>query len=177
MRRIAKRYAKALFDAVKKESLVEVKEIITALSGILENTSDLRSALSNPAYPMNQRVEVLKALAEKLAGSHREIVGLAVALLENGRIAYIKDVVSIFGEMTDAYQRLLSLEISSAYELSDEEKSEVTSSMRSQLGGDVSIAWSTDEDLIGGLRIKAGDVVLDNTIKENLRKISESLSA
>lgn len=177
MRKVAKRYARALFDSVKKDSLTEVREVITGLAKVLESTKDLKAALHNPGYPMKERASVLGAVAEGLAGSHKEVVALSIAMLENRRLPLMKEVAEVFGEMVDAYQRLLSLQIVSAYELNDQEKSEIASSMRTQLGADVTISWNIEPDLIGGLRIKAGDVVLDNSVQANLQKISEALVA
>ena len=79
--------------------------------------------------------------------------------------------------MIDALKKALSLKVTSAFAVPEEEVQSAKQKVQEAFGGLASIAWEVDKSLIGGVRIEAGDKVLDNSIKNSLEKIRAELTA
>ena len=86
------------------------------------------------------------------------------------------EVSEYFGRLVNELKKVLSLSVVSAFPLSDSERDEIVSRIQNEFGSMASISWEVDPGLIGGLVIKSGDLVLDNSVKGALGKIKLSLS-
>ena len=173
--RLAKRYSRALFELYDHETLEHIKWALFALRDTwLENT-DLREALTNPSYPVAQRLEALREIAHHLRGDDEHFVNFLILLLRNNRLQYVPEIAVAFAALVDELHSLLNITVISAFPLSEEEKGDIVTKMRHDYSPLVSVSWEVDHDLIGGLVIKAGDMVLDGSVQGSLEKIRKSL--
>jgi len=83
----------------------------------------------------------------------------------------------------DSFKRLLRLELASsqasvesATDLDDDAKKELEADLKSKYGSDLTVEYSTNPDLIGGLRVKVGSDVWDGTVKSRLERLSTAFS-
>ena len=173
--RLAKRYARALFELYDHELLEPVKAGIYALRDLWLDNADLREALTNPAYPYPQRMEVLREVAFHARPSDEIFANFMVLLLKNDRLYYIPEIAVAFASLVDELQSLLNVIVVSAFPLSDAEKGEIEGKMRTDYSPMVSVSWEVNPALVGGLVIKAGDLVFDGSVQGSLEKIRKSL--
>ena len=129
----------------------------------------------NPAVALTERIAVLQDLV-RASPNAKELGNFLALLLENGRIGALPEVQQAFATELAALKNVLALEITSARPVSEEEQSEMLEKLKTECGSLVSIEWQQDPDLIGGLLIKSGDRVLDNTVRGSLKKIRQSLA-
>lgn len=176
MDKVAKRYARALFDSVKKEQLNEMRSLLTSFAELFSANKDLGLALLSPAYPMKERESALHTLSEQVSGGNAPFSGLLRLLLRNKRLNLIDEVAEAFSSMVDQYQKLFSLSVTSAFQISEEERNKMISSIRQQLGSSVEVKWDINKDLIGGMKVGVGDMVLDNSIETALKRIEQQLT-
>src|SRR5688572_2915458 len=98
--RVAKRYAKALFESVPFSDVEKVEAVIVAMANAYHDHKELRIALLNPAYPKELRSDLAHDLVTRSAdGSSLDLVPLkklATLLLENGRIAILPQLKESF---------------------------------------------------------------------------------
>ena len=175
--RLARRYARALFEVTSPDDLDTVYSALLEFAEIWAESSEFKSALQNPANPPQSRINILQDLGSKLCSERKEVTNFFVLLQRNGRLEIITEVVEIFKGMIDELRRLLALEITSAFSLIEQEREEIRSALKERFGSMTSIEWKTDPTLIGGLIIKYGDRLLDSSIRGSLDNLRINLLA
>jgi len=173
--RLAKRYARALFGACNHDELERHSEKLTEVSGYYTQIADLREALDNPAYSVDQRVAVVRDLAEKVMPGERKLAGFLSLLVENHRISLLPSIVGIFRQLIDELKKALSLTVCSAFPLEESEKQELLQKLRREHGSLVTIEWEIDSDLLGGMTVRSGDKLYDSSIRGALEQFREQL--
>ena len=169
--KLAKRYARALFELCEVPKLDQQLVALTALSNLWKGSAELQSALLNRATPIEQRVAVMQDLAAKLEGGDKNFINFAALLVENERISLLPLILKVFSKMVDTLKKTLALEITSAFPISEQERGELKKSVEGQYGSMASIEWKVDRELIGGLIVKSGDKLLDSSVKGSLERI------
>lgn len=173
--RLSKRYAKALFELCDHAALDDVKDAFFNLRDTWLDNIELRDALTNPAYPVAQRTEALREISYYIRKDDEHFENFLLLLLRNNRLDLIPDLAKSFAGLVDDFKSMLNVTVVSAFELTDEEKGEILSRMKSDYSPMVSVSWEVNPSIIGGLMIKAGDLVLDGTLQGSLDKIRKSL--
>lgn len=173
--KIAKRYARALFELCNPSNMESVRDSLKGFSEMWETNPELHQVLLNPAFPISRRSEALRDIAEKMRSGDKNFSNFLVLLLENRRLDTIREIAIRFGQMIDLLRKALTLEISSAFEVPSSEKSDLSTKIKQTFGDLASVNWTVDSNLLGGLLIRSGDKQLDGTIKGALDKIQSSL--
>jgi F-type H+-transporting ATPase subunit delta len=96
-------------------------------------------------------------------------------LAEKNRLSYLPEVEKIFEEERAESEGRSRVEIRSAFELDDAQKSQITSAMSARLGTDVTLSVQVDDSLIGGVVIRAGDLVIDASLRGRMNRLANSL--
>ena len=172
---VANRYARALIEGSELRVAQQLREPFREIANAYKAQKDFRSALVNPRIPLVMRVAVAREVAEKIAGSSPALVNLVGLLVENQRSELIPEVSEAFSALLDVIAKSLSLEIRSAFEVPLEEQQALTAQLRQEFGTEVRTQWVTDPSLIGGVRIRSGDKVLDNTLRSAFDAAREEL--
>jgi len=181
----AKKYARALFDlAAKERQGAAVESVIRNLDALVAGLREvatlwsaqesLQSVLSNPAIFIESREAIVRDIAARVIPGSETFSNFLALLLQNKRFSYIEEIATIFSAMVDGFKKLLSLEITSAFEISSNEKQTLQTNIQEQLGylgSSSSISWNVDPTLLGGLTIKIGDQLLDSSVRGSLEKI------
>lgn len=173
--RLAKRYARALFGACNHDELERYSEKLAEVESFYTEIPDLREALENPAYPIEQRIAVVRDLAEKVLPGEHKLAGFLSVLVENHRIALLPSVVVIFKQLIDELKKTLSLTVCSAFPLEESEKRELLEKLRREHGSLVTVEWEIDADLLGGMTVRSGDKLYDSSIRGALEQFREQL--
>lgn len=177
--KIAVRYARALIEATAQAELNSVGATLADLADAWKNMIELRTAILNPALPLNSREQILRDLAGQASTTGAEATtrmgNFLAILLQNGRIAALPEISREYQVHLAALKQALSVQITSAFEIADSEKQNLTEKLRKDCGQLTTVSWSTDPDLIGGLLVRAGDRVLDNTVRGSLEQLRASL--
>lgn len=173
--KIARRYARALFDLCTPAQMEDCRVALNSFAKVWKASTELREAVLNPAIPLGERAAVLKEISQKVAPGNQNIEGTLQLLFTKGRLVSIPEVALVFGRMVDEVKKLLALEIASAFPLSETEKGGVLAQVQKEFGGLASIHWITDSSLIGGMRVKAGDKLLDASVRGSLERMKQVL--
>lgn len=174
--KVAKRYARAIFESLEPAKLESAVSALNALTAAWSENENLRAALVHPGIILAERAAVVEALAKRVGNDDALIVNFAQLLLENGRIAILPEVSAAFSALVDLLKKRLALEITSAFEIENAEREQILEQVRRDFGGMASIQWGVDREIIGGLRIQAGDMLLDGSIAGALADLRESLT-
>ncbi len=170
---LAKRYAKGLLEAGKEENVLE--EIYNGIKLIAEKlTSDVINFLSAPPVPLNEKFEIINTFAQNL-NLHKFLTRTLLILAEKGRAKLIPQICSSFVEYYMEEKGYIPVEVKVARELKEEEINLIRKGMEEFTKKNVFLNISIDPEIIGGVIIKIGDMVIDNSILRRLEDIKFSL--
>lgn len=134
---------------------------------------ELASVLDTPNITHQQRSELIeKVAADKLDDNGRNFVRL---LSENNRIDLLPDVAGIYEGLRAEAEGEIEAQVTSAFELLPEQGEKIASALSARLNRKVKIVSEVDQDLIGGVIVRAGDLVIDGSVRGKLAKMSSSL--
>ena len=178
---IARPYAQAIFE------LAHESEDLATWSGALDIAGELLADgrvniyLSDPAFSNDQRLEFLTGLFEKagagvLGGTDKRGTNFLKLLLENGRVVALPEIAAQFAALKAAVENTVDAVVTAAAPLSAEQEKDIAASLRERLGRDVRISTKIDENLIGGAVIRAGDVVIDGSLRARLDGLANALT-
>lgn len=173
--KIAKRYARALLEYTPHGELKNVRDCLKVFVDSWVSNDELRDALGNPAYPLSNRSDALRAISQKFSPTAPSLQNFLVLLLQNNRLDGVEEIWKIFSSMIDELEKVLNVEVISAFEVSAAEQSEIKETMKSRFGGLATVRWETDPSLLGGLLIRSGDKQLDNSIRGSLEKVKAQI--
>ena len=97
-------------------------------------------------------------------------------LAEYGRLALLPTIAELFELLKANHEKTMDVEVTSAFEVSDQEKIELGAALQRMLQRDINIETEVDKLLIGGVVIRAEDTVIDDSVKGRLEKLSLVLS-
>ena len=169
----ARLYARSLFEAAKEQDrlepvLAELGDFVAAL----EEVPELRNLLTNPQLDPAQRTA---ALEEILGGADELIRNFLHLLSEKGRTAQIDEVYRELEELVAAEQKRLTVELTTAYELSEDEAAEITKRIEKSSGRSVDATRKVDPALIGGIILQVGSHRLDASVRGRITRLRHEL--
>jgi F-type H+-transporting ATPase subunit delta len=175
MEEIARVYATALFAAAKDRGKLDaIRDQLAQFVEALEGSKDLRLFLFSPYFSSAEKVEGLK---KAVADSEPEFLNFLELLLEKGRMPVIFRIQRQFNEMWDKENKRLGVTVTSAVELDPEIAKRIGAEIEEQTGNTVELSSRVDPDILGGLVVQVGNMVLDTSIRNRLEKLRKSVAS
>lgn len=171
----ARPYAKAIFELAKGGSSYDVwSERLKFLSAVVADKT-VADTLDQPNNTAADRAGLIEKIAgDKLDG---EAVNMVRLLAENGRLGAMGDIERLFEEFRAQDEGTLEAEVISAIELDDTYRTKLADALQRKFNKKINIVNTIDESLIAGAIIRAGDVVIDGSVKGKLAQLDSNLSA
>ncbi|MCV2886518.1 F0F1 ATP synthase subunit delta [Aestuariibacter sp. AA17] len=171
---IARPYAKAAFDyAVEKNAVAKWQEML-AFTAEVANNETMQGVLTS-SLASDKLAEVFNNVCGEQLDQHGQ--NLIKLLAENGRLQALPEVSAMFDSMKAAYDKEIDVDVTSAAELSDAQKAELSASLEKRLARKVKLNCNVDPALVAGAVIKAGDMVIDGSVKSKLNRLADALQA
>jgi F-type H+-transporting ATPase subunit delta len=170
---IARRYAEAYFALAQ-----EAKDIAgwrDQLAGVVEVLGDpsVATALVNPKTSLAERVREGMKL---LKGMSPEARNLARLLIERRRIGIVREILTHYDALADKASGVVRAEVITAIPVDKDLEKHIRQTLRKQLGSDVETTVRTDPTIIGGLVIRIGDRVIDDSVRTHLQQLQAALA-
>ncbi len=178
---VARPYAQAIFEIAEDAGLLDNWSESLATAGQLLGDRGLVEYLGTPVFSDAQRLEFLTGLFSKagstlLGGGDVKGTNFLKLLLENGRVAVLPEISEQFEAHKAKVENSVDAVVTSATPISKEREQQIAASLRDRLGRDVRITTEIDENLIGGAVIRAGDVVIDGSLRARLEGLANALT-
>ncbi|MDF1763767.1 MAG: F0F1 ATP synthase subunit delta [Oleibacter sp.] len=172
---IARPYAKAVFaEAGEKKTLDAWSENLALLAAVAADDK-IAKILVKPSLSSKQQADVLiDVCGDKLNDAAKNLVAL---LAENKRLALLPEIAARYEELKAQLQNTVDVIVTSAVELSSEQADKLAVALKARLQCDVRMTSEIDESLVGGAIIRAGDLVIDGSIKGKLSKLAEAMKS
>ena len=172
---IARRYASALADVVLADGdtetvLAELKDWETMIFG----NEQLHEVFSNPAIAHNIKERLLGELIARSNPSQTTSNFLKV-LLRNSRLIELDSINDKLLAVLDERRGITSASVTSARELSEEEKADLKANLQKLTGKEVNLKFEVDENVIGGAVTRLGSIVYDGSVKTQLERLKQQM--
>ena len=166
-------YARALFQAAQEQGRVgAVQGDLGAFADAVEGSPELAAFLSNPQVDPAAKAGVLGELSEGADELVRNFLHLIAAKGRAGQVAGIRDE---FQALVDRAQGRIAVELTTAFELSDEEATAIVSQIEQASGQSVEAVRKVDPALIGGMVLQAGSLRVDASVRGRIERLRQGL--
>ena len=171
---LARPYAIAAFQQSQEEGkIAEWADMLETLTLIVKDPT-MGGLIVNPKVNKEQLVAlILDVAGDRLSRTGQNLVRV---LGEYGRLGLVGDIERIFNEERSRHEGLSEVTVISAFELSAEQQQNISSAMRKRLGTEVNLSVEIDKELIGGVVIRAGDLLIDASLRGRLTQLGQTLS-
>lgn len=175
MEEIARTYATSLFQAAEGRGKVDaVKSQLDQFVAELDESADLSLFLFSPYFTGEEKAAGVERI---LDGAEPEFVNFLKLLAERHRLPAIKRIRALYEALWAEHNKLLPVTVTSAVDLPPETIEQIGRSVEQQTGRKVELTGKVDDEIIGGLVVQVGNMVLDASIKGRLERLRKQVSA
>ncbi len=175
MQELADVYARSLFEvAQEQDALDEIHEQLGEFADAVSENRDLQVFLFSPHFSAQEKKESLGKLLE---GADDNFYRFLELLAERSRMPVIFRIRRAFDDMWAEERRRLEVEITSAVELDDETVKTIGERIEEQTGRDVQLEARVDPDVLGGIVLRVGNMVLDASVRARLERLRRQVTS
>ena len=168
---ISDRYASALYDLASEKKIVDqILSDLNSLKKLLIENKDLLLVIKSPLINSKDKHNILNKLLQKIDANKLTLTFLKI-LEKNKRFANFISIINQFNNINSQKRGDILADITSANELNDEQKNNITNQLKNILGDKLSLTFDVDNEIIGGLIVKVGSKMIDTSIANKINKL------
>src|SRR3989344_2503120 len=173
---VARPYAKAVFAEAQAQKTLTIWESVLQVLDIAVQTPELSHLIKDPVIAGESVIAFLMDIVRRSvkdihSDAQQQVENFLNCLWENKRIPVLPSVYKIFHELRLSQEKVVEVDIISAFSLSEGYKKKFKERLEIKLGSGISITYSQDESLIGGAIIRTDQWVMDGSAKGKLAKL------
>ncbi|KEA50924.1 MULTISPECIES: F0F1 ATP synthase subunit delta [Mangrovibacter] len=171
---VARPYAKAAFDFAVEHQNVDRWQEMLAFAAEVSKNEQVAELISGALAP-----ETLAASFIAICGDQVDTHGqnLIKVMAENGRLSVLPDVLEQFVLLRAALEATVEVDVTSASALSEEQLSKISAAMEKRLSRKVKLNCKIDKSVMAGIVIRAGDMVIDGSVRGRLERLADVLQS
>jgi F-type H+-transporting ATPase subunit delta len=175
MEEIARVYATALFAAAKEKGKLDaIRDQLGQFVEALNENREMQLFLFSPSFSSAEKIEGLK---KAVSDAEPELLNFLELLLEKGRMPVIFRIRRQFDALWAKENKRLGVTVTSAIELDPQVTKQIGAEIEEQTGNTVELTSRVDPDILGGLVVQVGNMVLDTSIRNRLEKLRKSVAS
>jgi F-type H+-transporting ATPase subunit delta len=172
---VAGRYASALFDlATEHKTVAQTQDALLSFQRLIDGSQDLQRLMRSPVFKADDQQAAVASVA-----SQAGIKGLALNFLKlmakNRRLSVVPGAISSFNALVAQSRGETTAEVTSAETLSAKQISDLKSSLKEAIGSDVALETKVDPAIFGGLIVKVGSRMMDNSLRTKLQNLKVAM--
>ena len=168
---ISERYGSALYDlASEKKCIDSILNDFEVAEKVLKESSELRQVIRSPLVNSDEKLNILLKIFSQ-SNLHDLTTTFLKVLSDNKRISNLISIILQFKKINSEKRGDITADVTSANELSEEEKNNIKNQLKSSLGQKLSLNFDVDKDIIGGLIVKVGSKMIDTSIANKINKL------
>ncbi len=165
---LARPYAKAAFDHANAASALSKWSEMLALAAAVVQHDVMAKVLASPAFTSQQKAATfIDVCGDQLDAGAAHLVQ---AMADNRRLNLLPQVQQLFEVHRAHQEKTVDVQVVTAFELAGELQDKLAKALSARLDREVSLSASIDKTLLGGVLIKAGDLVIDGSVRGRLTK-------
>jgi F-type H+-transporting ATPase subunit delta len=171
---VARPYAKAAFDfAVEHNAIANWQDMLMFASEVSRN--ETIHQLTTGSVAAEKLADIFISICGEQLDEHGQ--NLIKVLDENKRLSALSDISELFAAYKAEYDKEVEVNVTSASVLTQAQQTELSASLEKRLARKVKLNCNVDPALIAGMVIKAGDTVIDGSVKSKLNRLADALQA
>jgi len=169
----ARPYAKAIFALARKgNSLGDTSTGLQRAATVIVDPQ-VHGLLGNPHVTAAQ----LADLVNGIAGLDENGKNFIALLAQNRRLGFLPEIAALFEQMKAEVENAVDVDVLAATQLTPDQESRYAAALQKKLGRQVRLHTKVDGSLLGGAVLKAGDLVIDGSLKGRLERLATELTA
>jgi F-type H+-transporting ATPase subunit delta len=170
---VARPYAQAIFELAKQDNALKTWSEKLQLMKAVATDASMSVAIDSPSLTIAQLAELfVHVCGEHIDDSARNVIRL---LTENRRLQLIPEIAALYEVMRADAENSVDAHVIAAYPVSDEQRNKIAAALKAKLGREVNIECEIDESLLGGVIIRAGDTVIDGSLRGRLANFASAI--
>jgi F-type H+-transporting ATPase subunit delta len=172
---IARPYARAAFEEARADKRLTPWSDALVTGATVVQDARVKRLLDHPRVTPDELAKFVIDIAGP--GLDQDGQNFVRTLAENRRLGYLPEIAGIFNEMKDAEEGVVDVTVTSAAPLDQQQQLTLTEALAKKLKRQVRLHCETDPALIGGAVLRAGDLVIDGSLRSRLNRIATELTA
>ena len=174
MEEAARVYAEALFDVAKKTGKLDaIRAELGQFADAVDADRELQVFFFSPYFSSAEKIEGAR---RAISGADLEFVNFLELLIEKGRTNEVFRIRRQFEQLWKHENRRIDVTVTSAVELDPAAVTKIGEEIERQTGRKVELASDVDEEILGGIVLQVGNMVLDASIRSRLEKLRKSVA-
>jgi F-type H+-transporting ATPase subunit delta len=171
---VARPYAQAAFLFASQHNVLKDWSDMLALLATVADDPDMRTLIENPRMTETQLADLIVGIGgDRLS---EQCANFVRVLAENRRLALLPDIAALFEIERSRAEGRIQAELTTAFPATEAQQARIIESLRRRLGREVELTCRTDASLLGGAIIRAGDLVIDGSVRGKLERLGTALS-
>ena len=171
---IARPYAQAAFQFADAHQALKEWSGMLELLAVVAADPEMTALIENPRMTETQLAELFISIgADRLDDNCHNFIRL---LAENRRLKLLPEIATLFEIQRREAEQSIRAELITAFPVTEAQQATVTAALKQRLGRDIELECKTDASLLGGAIIRAGDLVIDGSVRGKLERLGNSLS-
>lgn len=171
---VARPYARAVLEIATDENAMAGWSEFLGRGSAAAADKHVQALIGNPAVSREALGELFIEICGDSAG--RAGVNFLKLLAENGRMAWLPEIAAEYEKLRAEAENVIDVQLTSAVELADSQRDSFAAALRKRLGRNVRLHCDTDETLLGGVVIRAGDLVIDGSLLGRLDRLAGAIT-
>ena len=169
----SERYARALFEIADENSEIQsIENNLKELLSVLDLNKNIENFIKNPTQTQNTQLETIKKISEIMKFS-KNLKNFLLILVTKKRIFFINKIIKSFLKLSNQKKGELKASLVSSKSLTQEEIKKIGLELSKSIGFSLNLDYTVDTNLIGGLKIQLGSLMIDTSIKNKLKKYEQ----
>jgi F-type H+-transporting ATPase subunit delta len=174
MEEIAEVYARALFEAAKDDGVLDrVHDEVGQFADALDEDRNLQVFLFSPYFSSEEKKDGIRRI---VSDADERLLNFLELLAERHRMPALFRIRRIFDDLWADENKLLPVTVTSATELDAGLVDEIGDRIAEQTGRQVELSSNVDPDVLGGLMVRVGNMVLDATVRNRLEQLRKQVA-
>ena len=171
---IIKKYAQGLYKvALTEENVTQISVNLHSIKNILKSVPELNQLFITRRVQLEDKIVMLKnILGDKISGIEMDLI---VFLTENGHMLLYGEVLERFDYLIDKDSKIIKVQITSSTRLPDDEVQKISSTIENKIQKKLNIKMDTDPSLVGGIKLRIGNTLIDGSVSNRLQKMRDTL--
>ena len=171
----SERYSRALFEVSRdSDDLDKVENDIKNFKLIYDKNSEVKNFIKDPSQIINEQNKLVNLISDKLNFS-KNVQKFLLLLIEKRRIFFVNKIIESFLRLCSQKRGEIKASLISSKELSQTELNEISTDLSKSMGSILKFDYKVDKELIGGLKLQLGSIMIDTSIRNKLKKYEQAM--
>lgn len=174
---LSKIYAKSLYELAEEtgndQKVLEVADELEQVCELVRGDRQFRELLASPVIDVARRAEALRRIFTDQVTDL--VLRFILILNRNGRLGHLDSIQAAFDQMVQDAHGRIEVDVITASQIDEAQKARISDRIKEAIGKEPILHAYTEPGIIGGVRLRIGDEMIDGSVATRLRRMEQSL--